>query len=173
MALNEWCKDNEEVANRFARGLDKGKTKHLFIDKDVIYSYGYHFPIAKKTLINDKVVYLFNKDNYSSSTSRHKSLVFNAVKSYGDILEVNTEFIKALEYDLKDRYSLDNFNKPLKRVINENVGEVKEIESKLKKVRSENKKESYKDRLNYLNYSLEQLKILLERIEKDLIVESL
>ena len=171
MSLNKWCKDNDEVAERFSRGLDIGQTKHLFIDKDVIYSYGYHFPIAKKYIINNKVVYLFNSNGYSSTTSKHKSYVKSALNGY-DILEVNTEFIKALEYDFKDNdYHLNSFKDLVHKEFNNKNDEIKETELKLSRCRTDNKKELYQERINILKVQLDLLTELA--IEKGLIVNNL
>ncbi len=59
---------NYEVARAFSNGETKPHTKYMFIDDDTIYSYGYHFPMARK--IKDGV-YLINSNSYSSSTSKH------------------------------------------------------------------------------------------------------
>jgi hypothetical protein len=63
---------NEQVAKRFAEGYTKGTGSHLFIDGDTVYSYGRHFPIAKR--IGEKEVF-FNSERYSSFTSKHQRLV--------------------------------------------------------------------------------------------------
>ena len=63
---------NEEVAQAFADGKTKGKSLHMFIDGNTVYSYGKHFPIA--TRHNNGIVY-FTTRGYSRTTSRHKSLV--------------------------------------------------------------------------------------------------
>jgi len=71
---------NQDVADAFARGGTKTKTKHLFIEGDTIYSYGHHFPIAKRIGANK---YLFTKQGYSITTSIHKGRVLRALKSMG------------------------------------------------------------------------------------------
>jgi len=48
------------------------KGHHIFCDRNTIYSYGYHFPIARFV---DSETVLFNADGYSKSTGRHKSIV--------------------------------------------------------------------------------------------------
>ena len=68
---------NKIIAEQFANGeTEKTKGSNLFIDGKVIYSYGYHFPIAIK--LEDG--FIFNKDGYSKSTARHKTYVLNAIK---------------------------------------------------------------------------------------------
>lgn len=61
---------NNEILENFANGEIKGKnaTKSLFIEDDTIYSYGYHYPIARR-VGNNK--YLVNNRKVSRTTSRH------------------------------------------------------------------------------------------------------
>jgi len=63
---------NSQVADAFRNGNEQAKTEHLFIEGNVIYSYGYHFPIAIK--LNNRTL-LFNADGYSNTTARHKGYV--------------------------------------------------------------------------------------------------
>ena len=72
---------NEQIAYKFANGYTKGKTRHLFIEDDIIYSYGYHFPIAKRFKFKNDIYYLFNTKGYSNTTSRHKSRVLRHLPS--------------------------------------------------------------------------------------------
>lgn len=64
--------DNKELAKQFANGARKGRGSNLFIDGDTIYSYGYHFPVARR---NNDGTFWFNPEKRSQSTSRHQSLV--------------------------------------------------------------------------------------------------
>ncbi len=68
---------NKQVAEAFAKGLIKGKSLHMFIDGDTVYSYGRHFPIARR-YGND---FIMTTKGYSPTTSRHKSLVLCALSS--------------------------------------------------------------------------------------------
>ena len=68
---------NRAVAQAFAQGSMKGGAKHLFIEGDKIYSYGYHFPIAMRT--DGRRAYITTK-RYSHSTTRHINLVKDALK---------------------------------------------------------------------------------------------
>lgn len=66
---------NAAVAQRFANGATEGKSKNMYIDGDAIYSYGPHFPIAKRIPGG----YVFNSDGYSPSTGQHKSHVWRHI----------------------------------------------------------------------------------------------
>lgn len=63
-----------QIATRWAKRdrAESLKGHHIFCDRDTIYSYGYHFPIARW---HDKRTVFFNADSYSKSTGRHKSIV--------------------------------------------------------------------------------------------------
>ena len=48
---------NQAVADAFAHGATKGGVRHLFIEGDTIYSYGHHFPIARRLDNNQAIFY--------------------------------------------------------------------------------------------------------------------
>ena len=66
---------NSAVAKEFANEATKGNSKSMYIEGDTVYSYGPHFPIAKRIPGG----YVFNSDNYSASTNRHKSDVWSYI----------------------------------------------------------------------------------------------
>ena len=61
------------LIDRFSNGAKRGSASHLFIEDDVIYSYGYHFPLAIRRDWGRDIQFLINGDRYSSSTSSHQS----------------------------------------------------------------------------------------------------
>lgn len=66
---------NYDVAHRFATGIGERCTgSHMFFEGNVIYSYGYHFPMAIKW--NGYVLY--NDERYSVSTCKHQGYVLGA-----------------------------------------------------------------------------------------------
>lgn len=71
--------NNKNLALAFASGRTKGKGNNMFIDGDIIYSYGYHFPIAKR--YGNRA--LITKKKYSQTTSKHTNIVKGALKSAG------------------------------------------------------------------------------------------
>jgi hypothetical protein len=74
---------NSKLAERFAMGVNVGTTKHMFIDGDTIYSYGEHFPIARRIAHN---LYYFTMSSYSSTTRKHKALIFHALTNVGAVI---------------------------------------------------------------------------------------
>jgi len=92
-------KNNRDVAEAFAKGATSGRREHLFIEGDVIYSYGYHFPIAVKVKdsATGNIVMLLNKNRYSVTTAKHKSQVRGALASRGwETVEMTTGELKEL-----------------------------------------------------------------------------
>ncbi|MCP3684450.1 MAG: hypothetical protein GY861_17360 [bacterium] len=66
---------HSKLAESFRNGATSGKSNTMFIEGDTIYSYGYHFPIARR--FGDK--FLFTTNKYSITTAKHKSEVSSAL----------------------------------------------------------------------------------------------
>lgn len=76
-------KTNSEIAHIWANQLEyKGQEANLFRRGNTIYSYGYHFPIAKHL---DYKTILMTTRSYSNSTAKHISLVRQAI-SHKDVI---------------------------------------------------------------------------------------
>lgn len=71
---------NRKLAEKFANGATRGKGSHLFIKGDTVYSYGYHFAVARRT--GDRTANLTTR-KYSQSTSVHTGLVRGALLRAG------------------------------------------------------------------------------------------
>ena|SRR3989304_3198309 len=71
-----------ELAKIFADGGTEGSARagRIFIDGDTIYSYGKHFPIARRI---DPNTYDFNTRRYSVTTSKQQSEVRMALIGKG------------------------------------------------------------------------------------------
>ena len=59
---------HSRLADSLANGATDGTASNMFIDGDTIYSYGYHFPIAKRIGPEE---YVINPNSYSNTTSTH------------------------------------------------------------------------------------------------------
>lgn len=73
--------NNREVAHFWAnQSKPSAKGSHFFYEGDTIYSYGYHFPIARLIThpVTKKKAYLYNSARYSQSTTRHQGYVRSA-----------------------------------------------------------------------------------------------
>lgn len=66
---------NEDIARRFSWGASEGGATNMFIEGDAIYSYGYHFPIARRICVRGRNFVLVNSSYYSVTTSKHQSYV--------------------------------------------------------------------------------------------------
>lgn len=85
--------NRKEVAEGFARQSPaRGKSSSMYYDGNVAYSYGEHFPLA---IIAEPGKVTVNTDKYSSTTSRHQSMLRAALRGY-DITEADTATMKAL-----------------------------------------------------------------------------
>lgn len=75
---------NRKLAELFVGGARTGMGSHMYIDEDTIFSYGSHFPIARRVGAN---VYEFNEAKYSRTTSKHQGYVRGAIASRGGNLK--------------------------------------------------------------------------------------
>lgn len=91
--------NHKQIAEMFAKRCKKSPKGdgRMFVENGVLYSYGYHFPLA--CWANDNLV-LLNTSRYSVSTSKHRRIVRDAlrVRVYVSlsphIINVSTEEIK-------------------------------------------------------------------------------
>ncbi len=70
---------NKQIINKFVNGAESGKNSNgsLFIEGDTLYSYGYHYPLARRE--NGK--FWVNGERYSVTTSKQASMVRRAIPS--------------------------------------------------------------------------------------------
>ena len=72
---------NNDLAKSFTAGATEGDASNMFIRGDTIYSYGYHFPLARRISGG----FIVNSDTYSATTNTHQSYIRNAL--WGDVFE--------------------------------------------------------------------------------------
>jgi hypothetical protein len=81
---------NKEIITKFVNGATTGKITRnnpyaggkltpLFIEGDTIYSYGHHFPLARR---NGDGTFWVNPDKYSVTTSKQQSMVRSAISKF-------------------------------------------------------------------------------------------
>ena len=73
---------NAGVAKAFAAGETTGHSKHMFIRCETVFSYGTHFPVARRF----RSVILWNPARYSVTTSGHQGQVSYALQCAGAVL---------------------------------------------------------------------------------------
>lgn len=78
--------NNTQVAHLWASGnKTNGKGSNFYFQGDTIFSYGNHFPIARR--VNENL-YLITQRGYSVSTSKHISYTRRAIPSYAKTFPV-------------------------------------------------------------------------------------
>lgn len=106
-----------DVAHRWAHGLNlPGREKEdsrgiLFAEGDTLYSYGYHFPIARRVPRTGgrRPVFLFNPNTYSPTTSKHQRAAVSATRDVGETFDVDRHLWDVLTGEGREsekRYSL-------------------------------------------------------------------
>lgn len=84
---------NEQLVQAFANGATSGKSSSMFIEGNVIYSYGKHFPLA----VRNPTGFVINIDKVSVTTSKHQTLIkrhlapINAQMTTAEIKEIAEE----------------------------------------------------------------------------------
>jgi hypothetical protein len=73
--------NNSQLSHNWANKVKpNGKGSNMFYENDIIYSYGYHFPIAKFFKdINGNELIAFTTRDYSNTTSKHKNHVRRSI----------------------------------------------------------------------------------------------
>jgi hypothetical protein len=81
--------NNSTLSHNWANKIKpSGKGSSMFYEGDTIYSYGYHFPIAKFITIEQNTFVAYNYSNYSSTTNKHQAHVRNAIPSNFEVIKV-------------------------------------------------------------------------------------
>lgn len=86
--------NNSELSHIWANQTQShGKGYNMFFEYDSIYSYGYHFKIAKHmTNQNGQKCVLFNDKSYSNTTAKHQRLVWRSIPANVHFFKVKTIF---------------------------------------------------------------------------------
>lgn len=110
--------NNSTLSHNWANKIKPtGKGSSMFYEGDTIYSYGYHFPIAKFITIDENTFIAFNENGYSNSTSKHQSHVRRSIP-------YNYEIIKVIDMSF-GFYGHENNMKHYINQINENLDKAK------------------------------------------------
>ena len=71
--------NHSDVCHVWAQQSQKaGRANNIFFENSIIYSYGYHYKMAKIHDTNGDIV-LINSRGYSSSTAKHTTYVIRAI----------------------------------------------------------------------------------------------
>jgi len=87
-----------EVCHVFAQRIQtEGRAGNVFFRNDKIYSYGYHYELARFfENKNGETAILINNEGYSSSTGKHISIIISATSQYRQFFRLDTDKEKAL-----------------------------------------------------------------------------
>lgn len=81
---------NQQILSIFAAHESSKdlSVNHLFTDGNntIIYSYGYHFPLAKYLgVYSGKKYFAVNREKYSKTTSRHQSVLWSEITRHNGV----------------------------------------------------------------------------------------
>lgn len=96
---------NYDLAHVYAQRMQhEGRANSMFFEGDKIYSYGYHYELAR--FIDDKTI-LINNRGYSSSTGKHIGIVSGATSQYKQFytMSCDIELVYNQIIELKDKLS--------------------------------------------------------------------
>ena len=124
MVSHVWAQQTQEEG--------RNSSKSLFFENETIYSYGYHFPIAK--FIPGTSYVLFNTDFYTKTTRLHQNLVRRAISSDYQFNLPNS--IWDNHYDVYQYYLnkanelVKNYRRKSHSTLEHNESELEEIKNK-------------------------------------------
>lgn len=148
--------NNRQVAEKWHDQIkDSGHSMNMFFEHDVIYSYGYHFPMAiiTKSTHNGRQIVVQNSYGYSNSTAKH--LNYMRAQCYGDaVITIGTPLLKRLTIPTLSNLDLREWKKEAKSEIE---ARMRDQEAKLSRARADHMKELYK---RDIAENLEQLEAL-------------
>lgn len=78
--IHAWIYGDEDFTGRASRVFGRGNE---------LYSYGHHFVLAKKVIRKGKTTIFVNNSTYSSSTTKHQSLVRQAIPYDWEVIYVD------------------------------------------------------------------------------------
>jgi len=128
---------NAKVMQQFISGIKNeghNTNQSIFFEGDVVFSYGYHFPLGIK-FGGELVV---NCDSYSNTTAKHRNELLSA-HGYGLVIDAPTEAMKELRNG-----NLQEFKN---KAVDYQKELIAEAESKIKKVRTARMGEFWNDRI--------------------------
>lgn len=112
-------RNTQEVCHIFAaQAQQEGRANSVFFHRDTIYSYGYHFPMAK--ILNWNTILITDR-SYSVTTAKHLRELRSAVNHYENRIYCNNptgtifENVKAIGYDLRECFL--TLNNPRKKAV--------------------------------------------------------
>lgn len=127
--------NNSQVCHVWAQqNQPRGRSENIFFEGDTIFSYGYHYPMAKIHTYKGRKFALINSKGYSHTTSQHTSNVrsaLNGLMPYYNSPDINScsEAVKHLDQLAKEKVTstLKVSKVTDTQDINWNVSRIKEV----------------------------------------------
>lgn len=123
------------VAHLWANQSQPGATnpgRTLYFERDTIYSYGSHFPIARHVASGKKKAILWNANSYSATTNSHQSKVRQAMTSEQWESRIEVDHICYYREESNKVHNSDQHQKNLK-FYNEKIQELFEKAKRARK----------------------------------------
>ena len=150
-----------DVIHLFAqRTQDHARTSNCFFHGDKLYSYGYHYELAR--FIDDKTI-LINDKGYSSNTGKHIGIVRYATRQYKRFFTTQCD-IQLVNYQIKSLLDKLKVAKKPEKYINEMLSLWQSLNEYITYTKNKNSKkdERYKE-----------IKSIITKIQKENSVEQL
>lgn len=89
----------DELCKAFANGETDLRCSNMFIERNIIYSYGFHFPLAIRLIVGNEFKFVVNKEKYSKTTSKHKSILMRYINKEDILKECDTGELQSIKDD--------------------------------------------------------------------------
>lgn len=120
----------DELCHRWAHDHSvnlRNKQGNVFSEGMKIFSYGYHFPMAKKVPGRDgRIGFLVNPNTYSNTTNRHQSDVKSAITGVGPRFDIPVDLWRSVHWrchgeDIR-QYYISRLNECIFEMNNKRMG---------------------------------------------------
>lgn len=150
-----------DVIHLFAqRTQDHARTSNVFFYGDKIYSYGYHYELAR--FIDDKTI-LINDKGYSSTTAKHIRIVSYATRQYKRFFTTQCD-IQLVNYQIKSLFDKLKVARKPEKYINEMLSLWQSLNEYITYTKNKNAKKDAR---------YKEIKSIITKIQKENSVEQL
>jgi len=159
--MSKYYKNYDECAHAWVHELSEdghARGDRMFFRGPRIYSYGYHYMIARK--VNDKVI-LFNAESSSSTTNKHKGQVMAAIPTFAyDVISVLELKVEPYKRGSSDKYIDQSWAEGHVTNMEYFLLNIARAEDKLTRVRSEYSRNEHQATIrNMLRFRSQYIKV--------------
>jgi hypothetical protein len=102
--------NNTEICHKFASGTQNASANNLILSNGVLYSFGYHYELAK--FLDSNTVLINNKNGWGSYTGKHISLVTQSTRQFKQFFTLRCDYNLVLSQLQNLENKLMRANKP-------------------------------------------------------------